>query len=40
MTTKLPSYKESYVVTMIDKYCAILEFCIPKLMKAISIVKK
>ncbi len=40
MTTKPPSYKESYVVTMIDKYCAILEFCVPKLMKAISIVKK
>lgn len=32
-TKKLPSYKESYIVTLIDKYCAILEFCIPKIKK-------
>lgn len=31
MTKSLPKYKESYVITIIDKYCAVLEFCIPKL---------
>ncbi len=31
MTIKLPKYKESYVITIIDKYCAVLEFCIPKI---------
>ncbi len=36
MTRPLPKYKESYVITVIDKYCAILEFCIPKLQKALG----
>ena len=31
MTKSLPKYKESYVIMIIDKYCAVLEFCIPKL---------
>ena len=31
MTVKLPKYRESYVITIIDKYCAVLEFCIPKI---------
>ena len=39
VTKKLPSYKESYVVTVIDKYCAVLEYCIPKLKKALDTVK-
>ena len=29
-TLKLPKYKETYVITIIDKYCAVLEFCIPR----------
>ncbi|MDE5584597.1 MAG: HDIG domain-containing protein [Ruminococcus sp.] len=31
MTRPLPKYRESYVITLIDKYCAVLEFCIPKI---------
>lgn len=31
MTVKLPKYRESYVITIIDKYCAVLEVCIPKI---------
>lgn len=31
MTKPLPKYGESYVITLIDKYCAVLEFCVPKL---------
>ena len=31
MTIKLPKYRESYVITLIDKYCAILEVCVPKI---------
>lgn len=34
MTLKLPKYKESYIITLIDKYCAVLEFLIPKLKAA------
>ncbi|MBQ8960843.1 MAG: HDIG domain-containing protein [Ruminococcus sp.] len=33
VTRGLPSYKETYVITVIDKYCAVLEFCVPKLKK-------
>lgn len=29
MTRPLPSYKETYIITFVDKYCAVLEFCIP-----------
>lgn len=36
VTRPLPKYKESYVITFIDKYCAVLEFCVPKLSKLIS----
>lgn len=36
MTRPLPKYSESYVITVIDKYCAVLEFCLPKLRKIIS----
>lgn len=31
LTIHLPKYKETYVITVIDKYCAVLEFCVPKL---------
>jgi len=30
-TRPLPKYKETYIITLIDKYCAVLEFCLPKL---------
>lgn len=33
MTKGRPGYKETYVITIIDKYCAVLEFCVPKLKK-------
>jgi len=38
-TKELPSYKESYVVSFVDKYCAVLEVVAPqleKLRKAVS----
>lgn len=40
MTRPLPKYKETYVITVIDKYCAVLEFCIPKLRKAVKTKKR
>ena len=40
MTRPLPKYKETYVITFIDKYCAVLEFCIPRLKKAVSLHNK
>ncbi len=36
MTIKLPKYRESYVITVIDKYCAVLEVCIPKICSILS----
>lgn len=30
VTRPMPKYKETYVITFIDKYCALLEFCVPK----------
>lgn len=36
MTRSLPKYKETYIITLIDKYCAILEFCIPRIKTALS----
>ncbi len=33
VTRKLPKYRESYVITFVDKYCAILEFLAPKFRK-------
>ena len=32
-TIKLPKYKESYVIVVVDKYCAILELFSPKYQK-------
>lgn len=32
-TKELPSYKESYVVSFVDKYCAVLEVVAPQLEK-------
>lgn len=37
MTLSLPKYKETYIITFVDKYCAILEFCVPKVQKIINI---
>lgn len=31
VTRSLPKYKESYIITIIDKYCAVLEVFIPKI---------
>jgi len=36
MTLKMPRYKETYIITVIDKYCAVLEFCIPRVEKVTS----
>lgn len=36
MTRQLPKYKESYIITLTDKYCAILEFCIPRIKTVLS----
>ncbi|MBR1593082.1 MAG: HD domain-containing protein [Ruminococcus sp.] len=36
MTRPLPKYKETYIITVIDKYCAVLEFCVPKISGIIS----
>lgn len=33
VTRPLPKYREAYVITFVDKYCAVLEFCVPKLRK-------
>ncbi|MGN1480311.1 HD domain-containing protein [Porcipelethomonas sp.] len=33
LTLKLPKYKESYVIVLVDKYCAILELISPKYQK-------
>ena len=30
-TRPMPRFKETYVITVIDKYCAVLEFCVPRL---------
>lgn len=40
VTRGLPSYKETYVITVIDKYCAVLEFCVPRLKKMTSVISR
>ena len=35
-TRPMPKYKETYVITIIDKYCAVLEFCIPRVKRFIN----
>lgn len=35
-TRSMPKYKETYIITVIDKYCAVLEFCVPKMQKFIK----
>ena len=35
VTRQKPVYKETYIITVIDKYCAILEFCVPKVQRII-----
>ncbi len=32
-TKQLPKYKEGYVIVLVDKYCALLEFVLPNLKK-------
>lgn len=34
-TGPMPKYKETYIITIIDKYCAVLEFCVPKVQKIV-----
>ena len=36
LTRPMPKYKETYIITVIDKYCAVLEFCVPKVTKVTS----
>jgi hypothetical protein len=36
MTLSIPKYKETFVIVLVDKYCAILELSSP----AINIIKK
>jgi uncharacterized protein len=40
MTHKLPSFRESYVIVFVDKYCAVLELISPKYQKIKSIFAK
>ncbi len=35
VTRPMPRYKETYIITIIDKYCAVLEFCVPKVQRVI-----
>ena len=35
-TRQMPKYKETYIITIIDKYCAILEFCVPKVQRIVN----
>ncbi|MBR4627336.1 MAG: HD domain-containing protein [Ruminococcus sp.] len=39
VTRPLPRHKETYVITVVDKYCAVLEFCVPKLRRAVEAVR-
>ncbi|MBR2283091.1 MAG: HD domain-containing protein [Ruminococcus sp.] len=39
LTRPLPRYMESYVITIVDKYCAVLEFCAPKVMSIVNRLK-
>lgn len=34
-TAAFPKYRETYIITLVDKYCAVLEFCVPKFRKFI-----
>ena len=38
VTRPLPKYRETVVITVIDKYCAVLELCVPKVTGAASAV--
>lgn len=40
VTRSKPKYKETYIITVIDKYCAVMEFCIPKLQSMMNSVKR
>ena len=35
VTRPKPSYKETYIITIIDKYCAVLEFCVPRVQRLV-----
>lgn len=35
VTRSMPRYKETYVISVIDKYCAVLEFCVPKVQRIV-----
>ena len=36
VTKKAPKYKESYIISFVDKYCAVLEYIIPKLRRSVA----
>lgn len=40
VTKPLPKYKESYVIMFVDKYCAVLEYCLPKIRRCTSAISK
>ena len=35
VTRPKPDYMETYIITIIDKYCAVLEFCVPKVQRIV-----
>lgn len=39
-TKKLPKYREGYVIMIVDKYCAVLEYFVPKLRRCTSKISK
>ncbi|HRU95956.1 MAG TPA: HDIG domain-containing protein [Ruminococcus sp.] len=40
VTRPKPKYKETYIITIVDKYCAVMEFCVPKLQNVVNSVKR
>lgn len=36
VTRPMPKYRETYIITFVDKGCAVLEFCIPKVKKILG----
>lgn len=40
VTRKAPKYKESYIISFVDKYCAVLEYLAPKLRRCAPFASK
>ena len=40
VTKKFPKYRESYIIVLVDKYCAILEFFSPNIRKLTGKIKR